>query len=1673
MESGFCFGCLERRIASDFSGRLVFSHGLADSPLPLGSSAVVQMSSSDGEAPASASASAAASQFVLHYLPARRHACLARYIDEYTEENPQEKNSDEIVSTASSKANKEHDNAALFDNEATEKPPLSGPVSFLKDSGRTSCSGAWGSKCTGCNYSYKYSRDRTITALAPIAYVAPCCYSGFQELASSFLSGSLEDHVLLSLCLLIEGKATGRDSVNFLNLIGVPSYGEDGFPGCLRHPNIAPVLGMLKSSDHINLVLPKTPYTLENILHYSPETLMSEWDIRFVIYQILSGLAYIHGLGITHGNICPSSIMMTKSYWSWISIFDQSSSCLMDGECTTPPNNKFGISCDVDDCACQRLYADLKLSQSVDWHYEFQQWWRGELSNFEYLLILNRLAGRRWGDNTFYPVMPWVIDFSTKPEENSDAGWRDLRKSKWRLAKGDEQLDFTYSTSEIPHHVSDECLSELAVCSYKARRLPLSVLRLAVRSVYEPNEYPSTMQRLYQWTPDECIPEFYFDSQIFHSIHNGMADLSIPSWASSPEEFIKMHRDALESDRVSCQIHNWIDITFGYKMSGEAAVAAKNVMLPSTGPTVPRSAGRRQLFTRPHPMRRAISKKIRYVDNGSSESQWHDNSLLSETVNLHELEEAFAFSEHARHLNPAYCFNEDSNENIPHMEGVVNNSIKELISDVGQKYGVPHSVDLNNLLEHIEVEDESSMGYQEILLWRQKLYLSKTPSSGVGKDIFSVGCVLAELHLRRPLFDPASLAEHLKDGRLPGLLQELPFDTKVIVEACIQHESNRWPSAKALLESPYFPATVKSSYLFISALQLLATDASRLRYLASFAKQGAFKAMGSFAAQKCATYCLPLLVTPSSDTEAEWACIVLKELIKYLTPLALKTTILPSIQKILQTAGNSHLKVSILQDTFVREIWKRVGKDAYLETLHPLVISNLHIAPHKSSAAAAAASVLLIGSSEELGIPISVHQTVLPLIHCFGKGLCPEGIDALVRIGALLGDSFIVRHMLPLLKQVIHSCLNVSCMNKPEPLQSWSGLALVDCLVTLHGLVGFLPKDLVVKELIQDHNCLHVIILMQPNIETSVLQVAASTLLAVCQQIGPDLTAAHVLPQLKELFDELAFSQDTASRVSGSVGRSSKPSRAKIDGQAHIGSRTDLVLLLYPSFASLLGIEKLRQCCATWLLLEQFLLRCHNWKWECTGDLSRSSSENASSKRPFISQGSSSEYSPAKMLLNGVGWSVPQAQGNRGVKNSMPQRRYSRVDETLPDGHVANSSLVHYEHWFWFPSPVISWDGPEFLARMGGLRDEIPWKIRASVIHSVRAHHGALRSLAVCQDESTVYTAGIGPGFKGTVQKWDLTRMNCLSGYYGHEEVVNDICVLSGGLMASCDGNIHVWSSRSGKVTSVFAEGSTDSAHFASPVITASGISNDQINMLNSSTLSSGILTGAFDGSLYTCMHHLEFSENLVAGTGNGSLRFIDVSKGQKLHLWKGESIESGFPSLVSAICSSGSDGRFPKSTSTSPSWIAAGLSSGHCRLFDMRTGDIVASWRAHDGYITKVAALEANLIVSSSLDKTLRVWDMRKNSSSQLAVYRGHTDGVSGFALWGQDVVSISRNKIGLSSLSKSGNEEGVHRIIPQKLHVGDQGTKSPSALSSISILPFSRLFLVGTEDGYLRICC
>lgn len=104
---------------------------------------------------------------------------------------------------------------------------------------------------------------------------------------------------------------------------------------------------------------------------------------------------------------------------------------------------------------------------------------------------------------------------------------------------------------------------------------------------------------------------------------------------------------------------------------------------------------------------------------------------------------------------------------------------------------------------------------------------------------------------------------------------------------------------------------------------------------------------------------------------------------------------------------------------------------------------------------------------------------------------------------------------------------------------------------------------------------------------------------------------------------------------------------------------------------------------------------------------------------------------------------------------------------------------------------------------------------------------------------------------------------------------MNDICILSSnGRVASCDGTIHVWNSQTGKRISVFAESPIEVCPFPSHSSSPSKINNEQANVLNMNTLSNGILSSAFDPSLYTCMHLLDSPEMLVVGTGNGSLRW-------------------------------------------------------------------------------------------------------------------------------------------------------------------------------------------------------
>uniref|UniRef100_A0A8C4S888 Neurobeachin like 1 n=1 Tax=Erpetoichthys calabaricus TaxID=27687 RepID=A0A8C4S888_ERPCA len=86
----------------------------------------------------------------------------------------------------------------------------------------------------------------------------------------------------------------------------------------------------------------------------------------------------------------------------------------------------------------------------------------------------------------------------------------------------------------------------------------------------------------------ELIPEFFYFPEFLENQNNfdlGRLQLTkdrvnhvvLPNWAKSPEEFIYKHRKALESEFVSAHLHEWIDLIFGYKQRGPAAIEALNV----------------------------------------------------------------------------------------------------------------------------------------------------------------------------------------------------------------------------------------------------------------------------------------------------------------------------------------------------------------------------------------------------------------------------------------------------------------------------------------------------------------------------------------------------------------------------------------------------------------------------------------------------------------------------------------------------------------------------------------------------------------------------------------------------------------------------------------------------------------------------------------------------------------------------------------------------------------------------------------------------------------------------------------------------------------------------------------------------------------------------------------
>ena len=372
--------------------------------------------------------------------------------------------------------------------------------------------------------------------------------------------------------------------------------------------NISPILSALESKKAFYFVIPHYRHTLFDLVTHSP-CAISNSTVKplFIFYQLLQVLSTCHERGIIFGEFGLRDIFIDDRLW--ITMVTPLSTLSHESfEITEDENGDDKSDDKVDDIDVHCNDRTVSLCDAL------HLWQNGSMSNLDYLLCLNYHVGRKFGEPNNHPVVPWVTDFS-----QPNGGYRDLSKSKHRLNKGDQQLDFTYVNAKeqlkinphidsvYPHHIGD-LLSDVTYYMYRARQTPKELLCSRVRPRWVPGEYPSSMKKLYEWTPDECIPEFYTDTNIFQSIHDDLPDLALPSWCPTAEEFVQHHRSILEGDYVSAHLHNWIDITFGYKLQGDAAVKAKNIHLSLVdGHTVIHSHGVVQLFSVAHPKRMSLT----------------------------------------------------------------------------------------------------------------------------------------------------------------------------------------------------------------------------------------------------------------------------------------------------------------------------------------------------------------------------------------------------------------------------------------------------------------------------------------------------------------------------------------------------------------------------------------------------------------------------------------------------------------------------------------------------------------------------------------------------------------------------------------------------------------------------------------------------------------------------------------------------------------------------------------------------------------------------------------------------------------------------------------------------------------------------------------------------------
>ncbi|KAK3048418.1 Beige protein-like 1 [Extremus antarcticus] len=244
-------------------------------------------------------------------------------------------------------------------------------------------------------------------------------------------------------------------------------------------------------------------------------------------------------------------------------------------------------------------------------HTATKKWIKGEMSNFQYLMLVNTMAGRTFNDLTQYPVFPWVLaDYDSEELDLDDPKtFRDFSKPMGcqTVTREKEYRERYKQFAEMgddnapPFHYGTHYSSAMIVSSYLIRLQPFVQSYLLLQGgnfdhadrLFDSigkawlSASKENMGDVRELTPEFFyLPEFLlninkYDFGVKQAAEEVVNHVKLPPWAKGdPHIFVTKHREALESPYVSEHLHQWIDLIFGYEQRGEAAVQAANCFQP-------------------------------------------------------------------------------------------------------------------------------------------------------------------------------------------------------------------------------------------------------------------------------------------------------------------------------------------------------------------------------------------------------------------------------------------------------------------------------------------------------------------------------------------------------------------------------------------------------------------------------------------------------------------------------------------------------------------------------------------------------------------------------------------------------------------------------------------------------------------------------------------------------------------------------------------------------------------------------------------------------------------------------------------------------------------------------------------------------------------------------------